>query len=46
MQVLINEKRAIVAIILLILFSTITSKKKILISQFNLEEIQIENNLF
>jgi len=38
------KKRAVAAIILLILFSTITSKKKILISQFNLEEIQIENN--
>ena len=38
------KKRAIFAIILLILFSTITLKNKILISQFNLEEIQIENN--
>ena len=38
------KKRVVVAIILLILFSTITSKKKISISQFNLEEIQIENN--
>ena len=38
------KKRAVVAIILLILFSTITLKKKIPISQFNLEEIQIDNN--
>ncbi len=38
------KKRAVIAIILLILFSTITSKKRIHISQFNLKEIQIENN--
>ena len=38
------RKRAVVAIILLILFSTITSKKKLHVSQFNLKEIQIENN--
>ena len=38
------KKRAIVAITLLILLSTITLKKKINISQFNIKEIQIENN--
>ena len=38
------RKRAVVAITLLILFSTITSKKKLHVSQFNLKEIQIENN--
>ncbi len=38
------KKRAVVAITLLILFSTITPKKKIHISRFNLKEIKIENN--
>ena len=38
------KKRAIVAITLLILLSTITLKKKINSSQFNIKEIQIENN--
>ena len=38
------KKRAVIAIALLILFSTITSQKKIHFSQFNLKEIQIENN--
>jgi cell division protein FtsQ len=38
------KKRAVVAIILLILFSTITAKKKTYVSQFNLKEIKIENN--
>ncbi len=38
------KKRAVIAIALLILFSTITSQTKIHFSQFNLKEIQIENN--
>ena len=39
------KKKAVVAITLLILFSTITTKKKIKVSQFILKEIKIENNL-
>ena len=38
------KKRSVIAIALLILFSTITSQKKINIAYFNLKEIQIENN--
>ncbi len=38
------KKRTVIAFALLILFSTITSKKNIEISQFNLQKIQIENN--
>ena len=38
------KKRTIIALALLILFSTITLKQKIIISQFNLSEIIIENN--
>ena len=40
------KKKIVIAVALLILFSTITSQKKIQIfSKFNLQEIQIENNL-
>ena len=39
------KKRSVIGIALLILFSTITSQKKIYISKFNLKKIQIENNL-
>ena len=46
MQVLIDEKKIAIAVALLILFSTITSQNKIQIfSKFNLQKIQIENNL-
>ncbi len=38
------KKRAVIAIALLILFSTITSQNKIKITKFNLETIQIKNN--
>ena len=38
------KKRSVIAIALLILFSTITSQKKINIAYFNLKKIQIENN--
>ena len=38
------KKKALVAITLLILFSTINTKKKIQVSQFILKEIKIENN--
>ena len=38
------KKRSVIAIALLILFSTITTQKKIYISKFNLKKIQIENN--
>ena len=44
MQVLIDEKKFVIAIALLILLSTITSQKKIYISEFNLKKIQIDNN--
>ena len=40
------KKKIVIAVALLILFSTITSQKNIQIfSKFNLQEIQIENNL-
>ena len=40
------KKKIVIAVALLILFSTITSQKKIRIfSKFNLQEIKIENNL-
>ena len=39
------KKRSIIAFILLILLTTITSKQKIIISKFNIKEIKIENNL-
>ncbi len=38
------KKRFVIAIALLILLSTITSQKKIYISEFNLKKIQIDNN--
>ena len=44
MLALIDEKKVIFAIALLILLTTITSEKKISISKFNLNEIIIENN--
>ena len=39
------KKRSIIAFILLILLTTITSKQKIIISKFNIKEIKIENNI-
>ena len=39
------KKRVVIAIALLILFSTISSQKKIQISKFNLKEIKVENNI-
>ena len=38
------KKRAVIAIALLILLTTITSQQKIVISTFNLKKINIENN--
>ena len=38
------KKRSVIAVALLILFSTITSQKKFYTSKFNLKEVQIENN--
>ncbi len=38
------NRRIVIAIALLILFSTITTQKKLQFSKFNLTEIQIENN--
>tara|TARA_B100001063_G_C16702754_1_gene523497 strand:- start:660 stop:1316 length:657 start_codon:yes stop_codon:yes gene_type:complete len=38
------KKRALIAIALLILLTTITSQQKIVISKFNLKKINIENN--
>jgi len=38
------KKRTVIAIALLILFSTITTQNKIEITKFNLKKIQIENN--
>ena len=38
------KKRVLISIALLILLTTITSQEKILISKFNLKEINIENN--
>jgi cell division protein FtsQ len=38
------KKRAVIAIALLILLTTITSQQKIVISKFNLKKINIENN--
>lgn len=39
------KKKSIIAFILFILLTTITSKQKIIISKFNIKEIKIENNL-
>ena len=39
------RKRSIIAFILFILLTTITSKQEIIISKFNIKEIIIENNL-
>jgi cell division protein FtsQ len=39
------KKKIVIAIALLILFSTITAQLKIKITKFNLKEIQIKNNL-
>lgn len=39
------NRRIVIAIALLILFSTITTQKKLQFSKFNLTEIQIENNV-
>ena len=39
------KKRSIIAFILFILLTTITSKQEIIISKFNIKEIKIENNL-
>ena len=39
------KKRSIIAFILFILLTTITSKQEIIISKFNIKEIIIENNL-
>ena len=38
------KKRVLISIALLILLTTITSQEKIIISKFNLKEINIENN--
>ena len=38
------KKRIIIAIALLVLLTTISSKHEIVITKFNLEEIKIENN--
>ena len=38
------KKRTVIAIALLILFSTISFQNKIEITKFNLKKIQIENN--
>ena len=38
------KRRLIFAIILLILFSTISIKENIVITKFNLEKISVENN--
>ena len=38
------KKRIVIAIALLILFSTITAQLKIEITKFNLKKIQIKNN--
>ena len=38
------KKRTVIAIALLILFSTISYQNKIEITKFNLKKIQIENN--
>jgi len=38
------KKRSIIAFILFILLTTITSKQEIIISKFNIKEIKIENN--
>ena len=39
------KKRSIIAFILFILLTTITSKQEIIVSKFNIKEIIIENNL-
>ena len=38
------KKRSIIAFILFILLTTITSKQEIIITKFNIKEIKIENN--
>ena len=40
------KKKVVIATALLILLTTITSSKKNLITNFNLKEIKVENNLF
>ena len=40
------KKRILIAISLLILLTTITSQKKIVISKLNVKKINIENNFF
>ena len=44
MQVLIDEKRSIIALTLLILFTTYTPKKEIFLSKLSVEKIILENN--
>ena len=44
MQVLIDEKRAVIAVTLLILLSTIIPQLKIQLIKFNIKKINIENN--
>ena len=39
------KKRIVIGLGLLILLTTITSQQKIVISKFNLKEINIENNI-
>ena len=39
------KKRKVIAVVLFILLTTITSQQKLVISKFNLKEIDIENNL-
>ena len=44
MQVSIDENRLIIAISLFLLLTTITTQKKLLLANFNLTDISIENN--
>ena len=45
MQVLINEKRAVIAITVTYIIFNNFFTKKIQISKFNLKEIKVENNI-
>ena len=38
------KKRIVISVVVLIAFTTITSKQEIVISKFNLKKIEVENN--
>ena len=40
------KNRILIAVSLFLILSTVTSQQKILISNFNIKEIEIENNFF